>query len=275
MKGLEKMAKLYIVGTPIGNLKDITIRALDTLKMVDYIACEDTRTSSVLLNAYDIKKPLIAYHKFNEVSCSEKVISLIQEGNNVALITDAGMPCVSDPGAELISKCRECGVDVESVPGPTAFATAFALAGIKDTKFTFVGFMPDKKTDEVAILRKYANLDMPLIFYVAPHDLAQTAQIMYEVLGDRKAYVVREITKIYESVTITSLADFKSEERGEIVLIIEGKSLDDNPLLNMTIEEHLNHYLELGMDKKDAVKKVAQDRGITKNDVYQVAINIK
>ncbi len=269
------MAKLYIVGTPIGNLKDITLRAIDTLKMVDYIACEDTRTSSVLLNNYDIKKPLIAYHKFNEASCSEKIISLLKEGGNIALITDAGMPCISDPGAELISKCREYGLDVESVPGPTAFATAFALTGVKDTKFTFVGFMPDKKTDKVAILRKYANLDMPLIFYVAPHDLAQTAQIMYEVLGDRKAYVVRELTKIYESVTITSLADFSSEERGEIVLIIEGKSQDENPLLNMTIEEHLNHYLELGMDKKEAVKKVAQDRGITKNDVYQVAINIK
>lgn len=269
------MAKLYIVGTPIGNLKDITLRALDTLKMVDYIACEDTRTSSVLLNAYEIKKPLVAYHKFNEVSCSEKIISLIQDGNNVALITDAGMPGISDPGAELISKCRECGVDVESVPGPTAIATAFSLSGIKDTKFTFIGFMPDKKTDKVSLLKKYANLDMSLIFYVAPHDLRSTAQIMYEVLGDRKVYVVREITKLYESVTVTQLGNFESEERGEIVLIVEGKKADDNPLLNMTVEEHLNHYIGLGMDKKDAVKKVAAERNITKNDVYQVAINIK
>ena len=135
--------------------------------------------------------------------------------------------------------------------------------------------MPDKKTDKVSLLKKYANLDMSLIFYVAPHDLRSTAQIMYEVLGDRKVYVVREITKLYESVTVTQLGNFESEERGEIVLIVEGKRVDDNPLLNMTIEEHLNHYIELGMDKKDAVKKVAAERNITKNDVYQVAINIK
>ena len=265
----------YVIGTPIGNLDDITIRQLDTLGAVDFICAEDTRVTLKLLNRFEIKKPLVSFHEHSSKADAQKIIDRLLAGESCGIVTDAGMPCISDPGAELISKCRECGIDVESVPGPTAFATAFALTGVKDTKFTFVGFMPDKKTDKVAILRKYANLDMPLIFYVAPHDLAQTAQIMYEVLGDRKAYVVRELTKIYESVTITSLANFSSEERGEIVLIIEGKSMDENPLLNMTIEEHLNHYIELGMDKKEAVKKVAQDRGITKNDVYQVAINIK
>ena len=268
------MAKLYIVGTPIGNLKDITLRALETLKTSDYIACEDTRTSSKLLNAYDIKKPLIAYHKFNETSCSEKIISLIREGNNVSLITDAGMPCISDPGSELVYKCREEGIIIESIPGPTAFATAFALSGIKGTSFTFIGFMPDKKADKVALLKKYMHSSIPLVFYVAPHDLISTAQTMYEVLGDRIVYVVREITKIHENVTITNLKNFECEARGEIVLIVESELEANNPLLALSIEEHLRHYIDLGMDKKEAIKVVANERGITKNDVYQAAINI-
>ena len=269
------MAKLYVVGTPIGNLQDITLRALETLKAVDYIACEDTRTSMVLLNHYDIKKPLIAYHKFNEVSCSEKIIELIQNGSNVCIITDAGMPGISDPGAEVISKCREMGIEIESVPGPTAFATAFALSGIKEPSFTFIGFMPDKYTDKVSVLKKYAHFDNPLIFYVAPHDLANTAKVLYEVLGDRKVWVVREITKMHECVTITSLADFKAEERGEIVLIVDGEKNRENPLLDLSIEDHIKHYLGLGIDKKEVVKMVASERGLAKNDVYQIAINIK
>lgn len=269
------MAKLYVVGTPIGNLQDITLRALETLKNADYIACEDTRTSMVLLNHYEIKKPLIAYHKFNEVSCSEKIIDLIQNGANVCLITDAGMPGISDPGAEVISRCRDMGIEIESVPGPTAFATAFALSGIKEPSFTFLGFMPDKYTDKVSVLKKYAHFDNPLIFYVAPHDLAQTAKVLYEVLGDRKVWVVREITKMHECVMVTSLADFKAEERGEIVLIVDGEKNRENPLLDLSIEDHLKHYLDLGMDKKEAVKNVASERGLAKNDVYQIAINIK
>ena len=269
------MGKLYIVGTPIGNLQDITLRALETLKAADYIACEDTRTSMVLLNHYDIKKPLIAYHKFNEISCSEKIIELVQGGSNVCLITDAGMPGISDPGAEVIAKCREMGIDVESVPGPTAFATAFALSGIKEPQFTFLGFMPDKYTDKVSVLKKYIHSEIPLLFYVAPHDLAQTAKILYEVFGDRKVWVVREITKMHECVTITSLADFNAEERGEIVLIVEGEKNRENPLLDLSIEEHLKHYIDIGMDKKEAVKVVASERGLAKNDVYQIAISIK
>ena len=269
------MAKLYVVGTPIGNLQDITLRALETLKAADYIACEDTRTSMVLLNHYDIKKPLIAYHKFNEVSCSEKIIELIQNGSNVCIITDAGMPGISDPGAEVISKCREMGIERESVPGPTAFATAFALSGIKEPSFTFIGFMPDKYTDKVSVLKKYAHFDNSLIFYVAPHDLANTAKVLYEVLGDRKVWVVREITKMHECVTVTSLADFKAEERGEIVLIVDGEKNRENPLLDLSIEDHIKHYLDLGIDKKEVVKMVASERGLAKNDVYQIAINIK
>lgn len=267
------MAKLYIVGTPIGNLQDITLRALQTLKDVDVIACEDTRHSLPLLSKYDIHAKLVAYHKFNEQECSDYLISLICDGKNVALITDAGMPSISDPGAELVAKCHAQGVEVEVVPGPTALASAIALSGIKASGFTFLGFLPEKKADKVSIVSKCATTGLPIVLYVAPHDLTKTATALCEILGDRKVYVVRELTKIHESVTITSLANFECEERGEIVMIIDGATTQ-NPLNDLTILEHLKHYIELGVDKKEAVKKVAQDRGIPKNEVYQQALDL-
>lgn len=267
------MAKLYIVGTPIGNLQDITLRALQTLKDVDVIACEDTRHSLPLLSKYDIHAKLVAYHKFNEQECSDYLISLICDGKNAALITDAGMPSISDPGAELIAKCHAQGVEVEVVPGPTALASAIALSGIKASGFTFLGFLPEKKADKVSIVSKCATTGLPIVLYVAPHDLTKTATTLCEILGDRKVYVVRELTKIHESVTITSLANFECEERGEIVMIIDGATTQ-NPLNDLTILEHLKRYIDLGIDKKEAVKKVAQDRGIPKNEVYQQALNL-
>lgn len=267
------MAKLYIVGTPIGNLKDMTLRAIETLKSADVIACEDTRHSLPLLSHYDIHAKLIAYHKFNEAECSEHIIELISGGQNVALITDAGMPSISDPGAELISKCRERGVDLELVPGPTAVASAITLSGLKASGFTFLEFLPEKNADKQAILSKASASGLPIVIYVAPHDLTKTAKTLLEVLGDRTVHVVREITKLYESVTTTSLANFKCEERGEIVMIIEGAS-NGNPLNSLTVTEHLNHYITLGMDKKEAVKQVAHDRGLPKNEVYQQAVGI-
>lgn len=267
------MAKLYIVGTPIGNMADITLRALDVLKSADVIACEDTRHSLPLLDRYGIRARLVAYHKFNEVECSERLIEIIQNGENVALITDAGMPCVSDPGAELISKCRERGIETELVPGPTAAMSALALSGIKSTGFTFLGFLPEKSTDKVAILSKTAFSGLPIVLYVAPHDLKKTAAFLLENLGDRKAYVCRELTKMYESVTVTSLADFECEERGEIVLIIDGATVE-NPLNSLTVEQHVAHYLAQGLDKKEAIKRTAQDRGVPKNEVYQAALQL-
>lgn len=267
------MAKLFIVGTPIGNMADITLRALDTLKSVDVIACEDTRHSLPLLEKYDVHAKLIAYHKFNEQECSDRLISIIEQGQNVALISDAGMPSISDPGAELVSKCHERGVEVEIVPGPTAVASAMALSGIKGNGFTFIGFLPEKNADKVSILSKASLAGLPIVLYVAPHDLVKTARTILQVLGDRKAYVVRELTKIHESVTITTLADFNAEERGEIVMIIENANAE-NPLNALSVEEHIRHYVSMGMDKKDTVKKVAQDRGIPKNEVYQQALNI-
>lgn len=267
------MAKLYIVGTPIGNMADITLRAIDTLKSVDAIACEDTRHSLPLLNKYEIKSKLIAYHKFNETECAQKIVDMILSGQNVALITDAGMPSISDPGAEVVSQCRKSCVDVQLIPGPTAFASAISLSGIKSTGFTFLGFLPEKKIDKVNILTKSALSGLPIVLYVAPHDLTKTARFLLDVLGDRNVFVCRELTKIYESVTITSLADFHCEEKGEIVLIIEGAQMI-NPLNNLTVKQHISQYLNQGMDKKDAVKKVAHERGLAKNDVYQIAIDM-
>lgn len=267
------MAKLYIVGTPIGNMSDITLRALETLRNVDVIACEDTRHSLPLLAKYDVHAKLVAYHKFNEQDCSDRLIEMIKSGQNVAIITDAGMPSISDPGAEVIAKCHSQGVEVETVPGPTALATAVALSGIKASGFTFLGFLPEKSSDKVSILSKCANTGLPIILYVAPHDLTKTAKTLLDVLGDRTVYVARELTKIHESVTTTSLADFECEERGEIVMIVDSVA-SENPLNSLSVVEHLNHYLELGMDKKDAVKQVAKDRGIPKNEVYQQALNM-
>ena len=169
------MAKLYIVGTPIGNMSDITLRALETLRNVDVIACEDTRHSLPLLAKYDVHAKLVAYHKFNEQDCSDRLIEMIKRGQNVAIITDAGMPSISDPGAEVIAKCHSQGVEVETVPGPTALATAVALSGIKASGFTFLGFLPEKSSDKVSILSKCANTGLPIILYVAPHDLTKTA----------------------------------------------------------------------------------------------------
>ena len=268
------MAKLYIVGTPIGNMKDMTLRGIETLKSVDVVACEDTRHSLPLLSAYDVHAKLIAYHKFNEAEASETIIKLIADGKNVALITDAGMPSISDPGAEVIRKCREQGVDVELVPGPTAFASAVTLSGIKAQGFTFLGFLPEKANDKRALVAKVKDTGLPIVLYCAPHDLAKTAEFLFKELGDRTVHVCRELTKVHECVEDTRLSDFHAEERGEIVLIVDASEAQ-NPLLALSVEEHLRHYLNLGYDQKTAVKTVASERNLPKNDVYQIAINLK
>lgn len=269
------MAKLYIVGTPIGNLSDITLRALDTLKSADVIACEDTRHSLSLLNRYEIKAQLVAYHKFNENECAVKLCQMVRDGKNVALITDAGMPCVSDPGATVVALCREQGVEVEVVPGPTALASAVALSGIKSNGFTFLGFLPEKRSDKVSVLTNTAQTGLPVVLYVAPHDLAKTAAFLLEVLGDRKVYVCRELTKIYEEVVVTTLAAFSCEERGEIVLIVDAPEKTDNPLLSLSVVEHFKYYAKEGLDRKEAIKRVAQERNLPKNEVYQAVLDIE
>ncbi len=267
------MAKLYIVGTPIGNLQDITLRALDVLRNADVIACEDTRHSLPLLNRYDVHAKLISYHKFNEAECSERIIDTVNAGQNVALITDAGMPSISDPGAELISRCRKLGVDIELIPGPTAVASAITLSGIKANGFVFLGFLPDKNSEKKNILSKASVSGLPIVIYVAPHDLTKTAATLLDILGDRTVHVVRELTKVHESVTTCTLSNFNCEERGEIVMIIENSSCE-NPLNALSVKEHITHYISLGMDKKESVKQVAKDRGIPKNEVYQQALDV-
>jgi len=266
---------LYLVATPIGNLKDISYRAIEVLGSVDVIACEDTRHSLKLLSAYGIKKPLVAYHKFNEKAEGEKLVSLLKEGKTVALITDAGTPVISDPGNVLVKMLIENELEYTVIPGANAFVPALVLSGFDATRFAFIGFLPEKTKDREALLNKYKALDMTLIFYSAPHDVVKTVGYLHSVLGNRKACAVREITKLHESVEHFNLEDgYPNEPRGEYVLLVEGAEEVDESA-QMTAKEHLEKYLNEGMDKKEAVKKVAKERGVPKNEIYKIALDIE
>ena len=257
---------LYFVATPIGNLQDMSLRAIETLKSVDVIACEDTRTSLKLLNKYDIKKRLVAYHKFNEKSECEKIIAMLGEGLDVAVISDAGNVLTE----ELSLK----GIPYTVVPGATAFASALVLSGLSTDRFSFVGFLPEKKGDAEKLLAAYKNLPSTLIFYSAPHDLKKTISRLYETLGDRDAAIVKEITKIHENVERIKLSEGTKEEepRGEYVIVVEGGKAEENPLNSLSVEEQINLYIADGLSKMDAVKKVAKERGLKKSDVYKYTI---
>ncbi len=263
---------LYFVGTPIGNLKDITFRALEVLKEVDEIACEDTRHSLSLLNAYEIKKPLFSYHKFNEREAGEKIIEKLKSGKNIAVITDAGMPVISDPGNILVEMLVENGLEFTVVPGACAFVSALVLSGLDSSKFCFLGFMPQKASDRNEFLSKYKDLDMTLIFYSAPHDIKKDVESIYKVFGDRRAVVVKEITKIHEYADRFNLKDgLNKEPKGEYVLLVEGGK-KENTLLSLSEKEHIQYYIEQGLDKKEALKKVAKERGVSKSDLYKYTI---
>lgn len=262
---------LYIVGTPIGNLKDITERAKETLAKADFIACEDTRHTGLLLNALGIKKPLISYYKQKEREGAEKIVSLLNEGKEVALVSDAGMPVISDPGAILVKKAREAGVKIETVPGPTALTTAAAFAGV-DGGFVFLGFLPEKKADKDRRLAPFVSSPLPLVFYAGPHDVNALLSYLCGILGDRKVYLTRELTKLYETMVETTLeAGSPEEPRGEYVIIVEGKEAV-SPYLDLSPEAHLAAYLDAGMDKKTAVKKVAAERNVPKDDIYKLTL---
>ena len=264
---------LYIIATPIGNLKDISYRAVEALSEADVIACEDTRHSLKLLSAYNIKKPLVAYHKFNERKEGEKLAELLKEGKTVALISDAGMPVISDPGNVLVNILRENGLEYTVIPGATAFATALVLSGFDASKFLFLGFLPEKAGERKKFLQQYANIDCTLIFYCAPHDVLKTVSALYDSLGDRNACAVREITKLHESVEYFSLKDgYANEPRGEYVIIVEGAKSAAQNYENLSVEEHLAMYIDGGMDKKEAVKQVAKDRNVPKNEIYKYTI---
>lgn len=259
---------LYFIATPIGNLKDISYRAVEILNSVDLIACEDTRHSLTLLNHYGIKKPLISYHKFNEESSSDKIISELLSGKDVAVISDAGTPLVCDPGEKLTKKLIEQNIPFTVVPGACAFVPALILSGLGNGKFYFYGFLPDKKSDIKREVDTLKDLECPIIFYCAPHDLHKTVGYLYEFLGDRKCVAVRELTKIHEERVEFNLKDGYPVEnvKGEFVLVLEGgKKVLEYP---ESVEEHLNLYLQTGMSKMDAVKQVAKDRGVKKNEIY-------
>lgn len=260
---------LYIVATPIGNLGDMTYRAVETLKSVDRIICEDTRHSLTLLNHYEIKKPLTAFHKFNTAKTLPEIVERLKNGENIALISDAGMPCVCDPGAELVRAAMAEGIDYTVIPGACAFIAAAVLAGSSDGGFAFAGFLPDSKKDRTALLESYRFMPCPLAFYVSPHSIESDIASIYEVYGDRKISVVREITKLHETVEHSTLKEgLKTLPRGEYVLIVEGceKRSDLNSL---SVEEHLKYYTDLGVEKKEAIKQVARDRGVNKNEIYK------
>lgn len=262
--------KLYFVSTPIGNLKDISLRAIETLQFVDEILCEDTRTSLKLLNHYDIKKPLFSFHKFNYKTATPMVIEKLKEGKNLALISDAGMPCISDPGSELIPFLIENQIDYTIIPGACAFVSAIALSGIS-APFTFVGFLPDNKKEERKVLDSFKNHNCPIVLYVAPHKLVSTIQALYKVFGDRKCVSVRELTKMYEEVELFTLEKgYPKEPKGEYVLIVENCTMQENELNSLTIENHFEYYIKQGLTKNDAIKQVAKDRNVPKNEIYKV-----
>ena len=270
--------KLYIVGTPIGNLEDITLRALRILEEVDMIAAEDTRHTVKLLNHFEIKKHLLAYHQHNEQSGSEKLLEFLTEGKNIALVSDAGMPIISDPGSVIVSRCNEAGIPVEVEPGPNAGLCALVLSGIDARAFTFMGFLGKQNKEIREGLEKIAVSENTVILYETPHRLVKTLEAMVQVIPDRKMSISREITKKYEETrmgTVQEHLDWYSENppKGEFVLVIEGG--DGLPagcqdLAALSLEDHVAHYKDQGMGEKEAMKQVARDRGVSKRDIYNL-----
>lgn len=265
---------LYLVATPIGNLGDITLRALEVLKSVDEIACEDTRHSMGLLNHYGIKKPLISYHKFNEREAGEKLADKLAAGKNIALITDAGMPAVSDPGALLISLLKERGLEYTVVPGASALACAVSLSGLTNPRFCFLGFLPEKESERTALFESYRDIQTIIAFYSAPHDLKRDIASAYAALGDRHAVAVKEITKLHERVIDFTLKEgIEEQPRGEYVVLIDNPK-GENKLCSLSESEHIKHYVQSGFSKKEALKRAAKDRGVAKSQLYKFAIDI-
>ena len=266
---------VYFVSTPIGNLKDITLRALDTLRAADVIFCEDTRHSIKLLNAYDIKKPLLSCHKFNERKAAEKIAAEAAQGREVAIISDAGMPVISDPGNTVCAYLKEQGVPYTIIPGANAFLSALVLSAFPAERFAFLGFLPEKEGERKRFLSRYADCDMTLCFHVAPQDMDRYVADMYSVFGERRACAVREITKVHEEAVAFLLSEgLGGEKRGEYVLIVEGAKERANELCSLSEEEHIAHYMAEGMDKKSAVKQAARDRGVPKSEMYKFSLKL-
>ena len=271
---------LYLCATPIGNLGDMTPRVTETLRAVDIIAAEDTRNSIKLLNHFDIHTPMTSYHEYNKVEKAYALIDQMKQGKNVALITDAGTPAVSDPGEVLVQKCQEAGIVVTSLPGAAACITALTLSGMSTRRFCFEGFLPADKKEKKAVLEDLQKESRTIILYEAPHHLLRTLMELYEALGERRLTLCRELTKKFEEITPTTLGNalamFETQPpRGEYVLVVEGKSLlefrreEEQSWQEITIEAHMAQYEAQGIDHKEAMKRVAKDRGISRREVYQ------
>lgn len=274
---------LYLCATPIGNLEDITYRVLRTLKEVDLIAAEDTRNSIKLLNHFDIQTPMTSYHEFNKIEKAYQLVAKLKEGKNIALITDAGTPGISDPGEDIVRICYEEGIEVTSLPGAAACITALTMSGRPTRRFSFEAFLPKDKKERAAVLEELKNETRTIIIYEAPHHLLKTIKELMDALGDRELTVCRELTKKHEEKIQTTFSTLLSyyedkEPRGEYVLVICGRSREEiikeqqSSWEEKSIEEHMAYYENQGVDHKEAMKLVAKDRGVSKRDIYQYLV---
>lgn len=280
----HKTGTLYLCATPIGNLEDITYRVLRTLKEVDLIAAEDTRNSIRLLNHFEIKTPMTSYHEYNKIEKAYQLVAKMREGKNIALITDAGTPGISDPGEDIVRICYEEGIPVTSLPGAAACITALTMSGLPTRRFAFEAFLPKDKKEHQAVLEELKTETRTIIIYEAPHHLVRTLQELSDTLGgDRRLTICRELTKRHEEKMQTTFADSMAyyevnEPRGEYVLIIAGRSREEMKKEEqagweaLSLEEHMAHYESRGIDRKEAMKRVAKDRGVSKRDIYQALL---
>lgn len=280
------MGKIYLVPTPIGNLGDITLRALEVLKSVDLIAAEDTRQSLKLLNHFNIKKSLISYHKHNEQGKSEELIDRVRNGENIAVISDAGTPGISDPGSIVLKKCIENGIDIEVLPGATAFTTAIIYSGLDTSAFIFRGFLPRENKEKKEFVESLKDRRETIIFYESPYRVIDTLTFLKENFGNRNIAVCRELTKLHEEIYRGNLEEaicyFNDNiPKGEFVLVLQGKSLEEIRNENvakwedMSMKDHIIYFINQGMSKKDAIKQVSKDRELPKSEVYKHSIEIK
>ena len=276
---------LYLLATPIGNLEDITLRCLRILREADIIAVEDTRQTAKLLNHYDIKKPMISYHEHNKKSKGEEIIGLLLEGKNIALVSDAGMPCISDPGEDLVRLCIEKGIKVVPVPGPSASLTALSISALPTSRFAFEGFLPVKGKERRERLQRLSKEDRTIILYEAPHRLLTTLRDLRQHMGNPKVSISRELTKKFEETVRTDLEgaikEFEGRSiKGEFVLIIEGKSLEVLKIEEgqiwetISVKDHIIMHMEKGLSKKEAITLVAKERSLNKKEVYNISIEI-
>jgi len=274
MNVLDDNISLYLVPTPIGNMMDMTFRSVEVLKSVDIILCEDTRNTKVLCSHFNIETPLMCYHIFNEEARCEEVLKLLEEGKKIALVSDAGLPCISDPGYLISKKALENGFEVRALPGASAGITALVASGLPSDKFYFYGFLDHKKSQKIKELNELCDFKETIIFYESPHRINETIEVMYDVYKDRNIVIARELTKKFEEYIRGNIKDIVNMElnlKGEMVILVEGAKLSktQNDLNSKSIQEHYNHYIELGLSDMNAIKMVSKDRGVSKSIIYK------